>query len=61
MFPWLSVVLLVGGGRPDVAMVAVDWGGLMLRRRPRAVARLIALPLLVANAALMLALANNRL
>ena len=59
MFTWLSVALLVGGGRPDGAMVAVGWGGMMLRRRLRAVGRWIAPPLLMPNAALMLALARQ--
>jgi uncharacterized protein len=43
------------------ALIAVGWGGLILRRRLRDVARWIARPLLVANAPLMLALAGSRL
>jgi len=43
------------------ALVAVGWGGLILRRRLQDVARWIAPPLLLANAMLMLALAVNRL
>jgi sulfite exporter TauE/SafE len=43
------------------ALVAVGWGGLILRRRLQDVARWIASPLLLANAMLMLALAVNRL
>ena len=43
------------------ALVAVGWGGLLLRRRLRGLARWIAAPLLVANAVLMLALAAARL
>ena len=43
------------------ALVAVGWGGLLLRRRLRHLARWIAAPLLVANAVLMLALAVARL
>lgn len=43
------------------ALVAVGWGGLIVRRRLQSVARWIAAPLLLANAALMLALASGRL
>jgi sulfite exporter TauE/SafE len=43
------------------ALIAVGWGGLILRRRLNGVARWIAPPLLIANAVLMLALAGNRL
>lgn len=43
------------------ALVAVGWGGLIVRRRLQSVARWIAAPLLLANAALMLALAASRL
>ena len=43
------------------ALIAVGWGGLLVRRRLHGVARWIAPPLLLANAALMLALAGNRL
>jgi sulfite exporter TauE/SafE len=43
------------------ALVVVGWGGVLLRRRWQATARWIAVPLLVFNAALMLALAGARL
>jgi uncharacterized protein len=43
------------------ALIAVGWGGHFLRRRLHDVARWIAVPLLVANAALMVALASERL
>lgn len=43
------------------ALVAVGWGGVLVRRRLYDVARWIAAPLLLANAALMLALAGSRL
>lgn len=42
-------------------LVAVGWGGVLVRRRLYGVARWIATPLLLANAALMLALASGRL
>lgn len=42
------------------ALVAVGWGGLIVRRRLHHVARWIAAPLLLANAVLMLALAGSR-
>ena len=42
-------------------LVAVGWGGVLVRRRLYGVARWIAAPLLLANAALMLALASGRL
>lgn len=42
------------------ALVAVGWGGLIIRRRLHGIARWIAAPLLVANALLMLALAGQR-
>lgn len=42
------------------ALVAVGWGGLLLRRRLRDTGRWIAAPVLLANAALMLALASQR-
>jgi len=42
------------------ALVAVGWGGLIIRRRLREVARWIAAPLLLANALLMLMLAGQR-
>lgn len=43
------------------ALVAVSWGGLLLRRRLHGVARWIAAPLLLGNALLMLGLAGARL
>lgn len=43
------------------ALIAVGWGGILLRRRFRQAGRWIFLPLLVANAGLMLALAGERL
>jgi uncharacterized protein len=42
------------------ALVAVGWGGLLFRRRWHELARWIAAPLLLINAALMLALASAR-
>lgn len=43
------------------ALIAVGWGGLLLRRRLRDVARWIAAPVLIANALLMLVLAGQRI
>lgn len=43
------------------ALVAVGWGGLLLRRRLRETWRWVAAPVLVANAAVMLALASQRI
>lgn len=43
------------------ALVATGWGGLLVRRRLREGGRWIATPLLIGNAALMLALASQRL
>ena len=43
------------------ALVAVAWGGVLLRRRWQGVARWAAIPLLALNATLMLALAGARL
>lgn len=42
------------------ALIAVGWGGLLLRRRLRDAARWIATPVLIANALLMLVLAGQR-
>jgi sulfite exporter TauE/SafE len=42
------------------ALIAVGWGGVLLRRRWRGMARWIAAPLLVITALLMLALASQR-
>ena len=55
----LAMAAFTAGTAP--ALIAVGWGGLLLRRRLRDVARWIAPPLLLANAGLMLALANQRL
>lgn len=43
------------------ALIAIGWGGVIIRRHLHNVARWIAAPLLLANAALMLALASSRL
>lgn len=43
------------------ALIAIGWGGMLLRRRLNELARWIAVPLLLANALLMLALAISRL
>jgi sulfite exporter TauE/SafE len=43
------------------ALVAVGWGGLMMRRHLRTIARWVSPPLLAGNALLMLALASQRL
>ena len=43
------------------ALLAVGWGGLIVRRRLRDGTRWIATPLLLANAGLMLVLASQRL
>ena len=43
------------------ALVAVGWGGLIMRRHLRAVARWVSPPLLAGNALVMLALASQRL
>lgn len=43
------------------ALVAVGWGGLIMRRRIRAAATWVSAPLLVGNALVMLALASQRL
>jgi sulfite exporter TauE/SafE len=43
------------------ALVAVGWGGLMMRRRLRTAAAWVSAPLLVGNALVMLALASQRL
>lgn len=43
------------------ALVAVGWGGLIMRRHLRAIARWISPPLLAGNALVMLALASQRL
>ena len=42
------------------ALVAVGWGGVLLRRRWQGIARWIAPPLLIVTALLMLALASQR-
>jgi sulfite exporter TauE/SafE len=43
------------------ALVAVGWAGHFFQRRLRGIARWIAVPLLLTNAALMVALASERL
>ena len=42
------------------ALIAVGWGGLIARRQLRRAGRWIAIPLLLANAIVMLALASSR-
>lgn len=54
----LGMLAFAAGTMP--ALVAVGWGGLLLRRRLNEATRWIAAPLLVANALLMLALASQR-
>jgi sulfite exporter TauE/SafE len=55
----LAMASFAAGTMP--ALVAVGWGGVLLRRRWQGVARWTAVPLLVFNATLMLALAGARL
>lgn len=55
----LAMAAFAAGTVP--ALVAVGWGGHFLRRRLHGVARWIAVPLLLANAVLMMALASERL
>lgn len=55
----LAMAAFAAGTTP--ALVAVGWGGMIMRRRLHAMARWIAAPLLLANAALLLALASQRL
>ena len=43
------------------ALVAVGWGGLIMRRHLRTIARWVSPPLLAGNALIMLALASQRL
>jgi len=43
------------------ALVAVGWGGLIMRRHLRTIARWVSPPLLAGNALVMLALASQRL
>ena len=43
------------------ALVAVGWGGVLMRRRLREAGRWVFAPLLLANAGLMLVLAGERL
>jgi sulfite exporter TauE/SafE len=54
----LAMAAFAAGTVP--ALVAVGWGGHFLRRRLHGVARWIAVPLLLANAVLMVALASER-
>ncbi len=55
----LAMASFAAGTMP--ALVAVGWGGVLLRRRWHGVARWTAVPLLILNATLMLALAGARL
>ncbi len=55
----LAMASFAAGTMP--ALVAVGWGGVLLRRRWHGVARWTAVPLLVLNATLMLALAGARI
>jgi len=55
----LAMAAFAAGTTP--ALVAVGWGGMIMRRRLNGVARWIAAPLLLANAALLVALASQRL
>jgi hypothetical protein len=43
------------------ALIAIGWGGLIMRRRLRESGRWFASPLLLVNASFMLALASQRL
>lgn len=54
----LAMAAFAAGTIP--ALVAVGWGGMIMRRRLTEVARWIAAPLLLANAALLVALASQR-
>lgn len=55
----LAMAAFASGTVP--ALVAVGWGGTLARRRLREVSRWVAAPLLLANAAIMLALASQPL
>lgn len=60
--PWLGASAMAGFALGTVpALVAVGWGGLLLRRRLRDAGRWVFAPLLLLNAAFMLALAGERL
>ena len=55
----LAMAAFALGTRP--ALIAMGWGGLLVRRRLRERGRWIAMPLLIGNAGLMLMLAGQRL
>ncbi len=55
----LAMAAFAAGTVP--ALIAIAWGGMLLRRRYQAAMRWVAVPLLALNAALMLALAGSRL
>ena len=55
----LAMAAFAAGTVP--ALVALAWGGMMLRRRYQEAVRWVAVPLLALNAALMFALAGSRL
>jgi uncharacterized protein len=55
----LAMAAFAAGTMP--ALVAVGWGGAIMRRRLKDVARWVGTPLLLANAALLVALASQRL
>ncbi len=55
----LGMAALLLGTMP--ALVAVGWGGVLLRRRWQGMARWIAAPLLIFTALLMLALASQEI
>jgi uncharacterized protein len=54
----LAMAAFTAGTMP--ALIAVGWGGLIARRQLRRAGRWIAIPLLLANAIVMLALASSR-
>lgn len=56
-----AIVMAAFGLGTAPMLVAVGWGGLIVRRRLRDSARWFAAPLLLANAGMMLALASQRL
>jgi sulfite exporter TauE/SafE len=60
--PWRGAIAMAAFAAGTVpALVAVGWGGLFVRRRFQRAAPWVAVPLLLANAALMAALASERL
>ncbi len=59
--PWLGAAAMAGFALGTIpALVAVGWGGLLIRRRLHEVGRWVFAPLLLVNAAFMLALAGER-